>query len=70
MTIKDYKLIARAMKKTRPHHSHECYAAGIIQWKEDVITISHALESDNENYREEAFFSACGMYDYFGDEVC
>ena len=55
MTSKDYKIIAKALKKAKPDSSE----IAKLQWEVDCELIAQALADDNPNFNADKFFAAC-----------
>lgn len=58
MSKKDYILIARVLRATRPVIKHGQEA--MIQWKIDVYELAQKLQNDNQKFNQSSFYSAAG----------
>jgi hypothetical protein len=62
MTRNDYKLIAEALRQTKPDslRGTDTYVTVNRLWGQTVISIADALATDNSRFKYNRFYDACG----------
>ena len=59
MTRKDFRLIADALRRTRPIG----FDSAFTQWRYDVIKIADDLQKANVRFDRTKFLEACGYWE-------
>lgn len=64
MTKKDYKLIAGALRSSRPLIGGTVYKRTQLakQWESDVVEIAKVLANANPRFNYDKFCKECGLY--------
>jgi hypothetical protein len=58
MSRKHYKVLAEALRQTKPRPTAKVH---MRQWIADVIAIADSLKEDNIRFNRDRFYTACEM---------
>ena len=63
MRKKDYELIVKILKKTKPNYEEDSlnFRGRWMQWETQIVSFAYELEKENSAFNWQSFIDACGV---------